>query len=204
MELDSPQLLAAARAAIARDGLFMLQDPVLPCLAHLVAGEKVRGSWWGHPAGEAIFAVASALYDERDVATVKLVAEKVTFVHRRLWPAMVSIGRAREKWQTDALPASARALLERVESEREVELGGASADGKLLVARLLVYGTQRHTVAGRHANVLRSWKQFVAERDVKGRLPTPVAAREELETAVANWAGAERKRAPLPCQSKRR
>lgn len=71
----------------------------LPSVAELVAGMPIRGSWWGHPAGKEIFRATRALRDSPDVLVARLVDGKVTFVHRRLWPAVVRladrIGRGR-------------------------------------------------------------------------------------------------------------
>jgi hypothetical protein len=71
----------------------------VPNLAEVVAGEPIRGSWWGHPKGGAIFAALTKLDESEDALCFKLVQGKVTFVHRRLWPALVrladEIGRAR-------------------------------------------------------------------------------------------------------------
>jgi hypothetical protein len=63
----------------------------VPSIAAAVAGAPIRGSWWGHPAGHAIFAALSQLDDADDVRCFKLVDGKVTFVHRRLWPALVAL-----------------------------------------------------------------------------------------------------------------
>jgi hypothetical protein len=68
----------------------------LPNLAELVAGEPIRGSWWGHPAGHAIFDAINEVADSAEVVRLRLVNGKVTLVHRRLWPALVRIsGRLR-------------------------------------------------------------------------------------------------------------
>jgi hypothetical protein len=64
------------------------QGPV-PSLAEAIAGEPIRGSWWSHRKGQAIFAVTRAVRDSDDVLVCRLVKNKVTFVHRRLWPALV-------------------------------------------------------------------------------------------------------------------
>jgi hypothetical protein len=61
----------------------------LPNVAELVAGEPIRGSWWGHPASSAIFEALNALADSPDVVRTRLVKGKVTLIHRRLWPALV-------------------------------------------------------------------------------------------------------------------
>jgi hypothetical protein len=60
-------------------------------VAELVAGEPVAGRWWGHPAGERIFAAVNLLADSPDVARLRLVGGKVTLVHRRLWPALARL-----------------------------------------------------------------------------------------------------------------
>jgi len=64
------------------------QGPV-PSLAEVIAGEPVRGSWWSHPKGHEIFAVTRAIRDSDEVLVCRLIKGKVTFVHRRLWPALV-------------------------------------------------------------------------------------------------------------------
>src|SRR2546426_9295601 len=107
-------LVERALSILAREGLLLLSDARLPSIAGLVAGGPVRGSWWGHPAGQAIFQVSEALADHPDVVVNRLVAGKVTYVHRRLWPALLAIGRAREPWQTRRLSRTARSLLLRV------------------------------------------------------------------------------------------
>lgn len=61
----------------------------LPNVAQLVAGEPIKGSWWGHPQGHEIFNVLQALDESPDVVRLRLVNGKVTLVHRRLWPALV-------------------------------------------------------------------------------------------------------------------
>jgi hypothetical protein len=63
----------------------------VPSVAELVAGEQIRGSWWGHPKGEEIFRATRALRDAPDVVVTRLINGKITFVHRRLWPAVVRL-----------------------------------------------------------------------------------------------------------------
>jgi hypothetical protein len=62
-----------------------------PSLAEAIAGGPIRGSWWGHPKGHEIFRVAEAVSDSPDVLVCKLIGGKVTYVHRRLWPALVRL-----------------------------------------------------------------------------------------------------------------
>ena len=62
-----------------------------PSLAEAIAGGPIRGSWWGHPKNKEIFAAAESVCDSPDVLVCKLVEGKITYVHRRLWPALVRL-----------------------------------------------------------------------------------------------------------------
>jgi len=63
----------------------------VPSVAEAVAGQPIVGSWWAHPKGKAIFAALSELDDSDDVRCFKLIDGKVTFVHRRVWPALACL-----------------------------------------------------------------------------------------------------------------
>jgi hypothetical protein len=63
----------------------------VPSFAEHVAGEPIRGSWWGHARGHEIFKLATAVCESGDVLVCRLVDGKVTYVHRRLWPALVKL-----------------------------------------------------------------------------------------------------------------
>src|SRR2546426_1804838 len=63
----------------------------VPNLAEAVVGSPIRGSWWGHPMGKEIFRVAQAVCASPDILVCKLVEGKVTYIHRRLWPALVKL-----------------------------------------------------------------------------------------------------------------
>jgi hypothetical protein len=63
----------------------------VPSLAEAIAGGPIRGSWWSHPKGRIIFRAARAISESPEVLVCKLIDDKVTFVHRRLWPALVKI-----------------------------------------------------------------------------------------------------------------
>ena len=64
------------------------QGPV-PSLAAAIAGEPIRGSWWSHPKSHEIFTVTRAIRDSDEVLVCRLIKGKITFVHRRMWPALV-------------------------------------------------------------------------------------------------------------------
>ena len=63
----------------------------VPSLAEAIAGEGIRASWWGHPKGREIYRAAQAICESPDVLVCKLVDGKITYVHRRLWPALVKL-----------------------------------------------------------------------------------------------------------------
>src|SRR5258708_7969976 len=79
-----------ALAFIRKHGVVLeaAQGPV-PSLAATIAGEPVRGSWWSHPKSQEIFSVTRAIRDSDEVLVCRLIKGKITFVHRRMWPALV-------------------------------------------------------------------------------------------------------------------
>ena len=94
----------AALAFVRRHGVVLesARGPV-PNLAETVAGAPIRGSWWGHAKGHEIFSLTRALRDSKDVLVCRLVGGKVTYVHRRLWPALVRLRRSFAPHALDAL-----------------------------------------------------------------------------------------------------
>ena len=79
-------------AFVKRHGVVLqaARGPV-PSLAEAIAGGPIRGSWWSHPKGSEIFRVAEAIRESPEVLICKLVDGKVTYIHRRLWPALVKL-----------------------------------------------------------------------------------------------------------------
>jgi hypothetical protein len=63
----------------------------VPSLAQAIAGAAIRGSWWAHPKANTIFLCSRAIRESADVLVCRLVGGKVTYVHRRLWPALVRL-----------------------------------------------------------------------------------------------------------------
>lgn len=63
----------------------------VPSLAETIAGEPIRGSWWGHAKGDAIFVCSRAIRRSKEILTCRLIDGKVTYVHRRLWPALARL-----------------------------------------------------------------------------------------------------------------
>ena len=83
--MDAAQALAFVR----RQGVALesAAGPV-PNVVEAIAGEPMRGSWWSHPRGRAIFRLLRSLRESPEILVCRVVAGKVTFVHRRLWPAL--------------------------------------------------------------------------------------------------------------------
>ena len=89
---NAPAIGRKALAFVKREGIVLqAARGRVPNLAEFVAGAPIRGSWWGHPKGKAIFDAANFVEDSGDVLVCRLVDGKVTFVHRRLWPALVHL-----------------------------------------------------------------------------------------------------------------
>jgi hypothetical protein len=72
--------------------LVAARGPV-PRLVEAILGEPIRGSWWAHPASHGIFAVLTSVGESSDLLMCRLIDDKVTVVHRRLWPALVRLER---------------------------------------------------------------------------------------------------------------
>jgi len=63
----------------------------IPSLAEAIAGATIHGNWWSHPGSREIFALTRAVRDAPHMLVCRLVDGKVTFVHERLWPALVRL-----------------------------------------------------------------------------------------------------------------
>ena len=176
----------SAFTALKKYGLLLLNDPALPNLCRLVAGARVRGSWWAHPRAQEIFKVYDALEDHPDVLLVKLISREVTYVHRPLWPQIVAIGRARELWQTKDLSTAARKLLAAVDKV-PVEPGrDKAAAAKELDARMLVFSAQFHSESGARVLRLESWDHWSNRTHFSPHSTTPASARKALEERIVN------------------
>lgn len=199
------------RAELERRGWLLQADFELPSVTTLVAGEAIRGSWWGHPRGNHIYWVLQDLEDDGDTLWVKLANAKVTLVHRRLWPALLAVAQASAGWQTRGLSTAARALLRRTRRAGRLRLDelqrwsyadkpGVAA--RELERRLLVGSDEVHTDSGRHAKVLESWPHLCARLGVEADLPSTEDAMNELEASfgehrgVLPWQARGRSRGP--------
>ena len=83
---------AQALAFVRKHGVVLEagRGPVVS-LADAVAGRPIRGSWWVHPKSHEIFSLTRAVRDAKEVCVCRIVNGKITYVHRRLWPALVRV-----------------------------------------------------------------------------------------------------------------
>ena len=51
----------------------------------------MKGGWWAHPKGNDIFRLSRSIRSSPDVLVCRLVDGKITYIHRRLWPALVRL-----------------------------------------------------------------------------------------------------------------
>lgn len=63
----------------------------VPNLVEAIVGAPVKGSWWGHAQGKQIFLLLNGVRDTGEVLVCRLVGDKVTYVHRNAWPALVRL-----------------------------------------------------------------------------------------------------------------
>ena len=82
----------SALAILRRHGVMLeaARGPV-PSLAEAIAGGPLRGSWWTHARSREIFATTRAVRDSPDVLVSRLVNGRITYAHRRVWPALVRL-----------------------------------------------------------------------------------------------------------------
>lgn len=176
-------------------GLLLLSDKKWPSVVTLVSGGPISGSWWGAPRGEEIYAISNQLADHPDILTVKLISGKVTYVQRRLWPAIYAIGTAKAVWQMVGLSPMARKLLGKLDKDGELQtdwllaVGGyeskaLSAAAKGLQTRLLCFSEEMHTAKGKHATRLKTWRYWAVGVGFAPTVMNPRQARRELEEVV--------------------
>ena len=192
---NAASLSQTVRGSLEEHGLLLVVDPQLPSITGLVTGEPIKGSWWGHPRSHEIFALVEEMEGWGDALQTKLVSGKVTFVHRRLWPALAGAGSAKEPWQVEGLSAEEAQLLQAVGEAGWLRTDETEGRGRLdpktvrraakrLERRLLVLSREIHTETGAHARVLESWDSWGQRTGVQDWKPAD-EGRRELEAALS-------------------
>ena len=175
-------------------GLLLESDPKLPSVCTIITDEPMKGSWWSHPMAQTIFQVNERLDDHPDVLIAKLVAGKVTFVHRQFWPALLAVATSKEPWQMRNLPDTAQKVLKFLKNagavrSDELRIGTVgrkelSESVRILERRLLIHSLQVHTESGAHAKVLESWENWAAAAKLKAGEISVAKAKKSLEQRV--------------------
>jgi len=146
----------------------------VPSLAETIAVKPIRGSWWKHPKGNIIFRCSRAIRSSREVLVCRLIEGKVTYVHRRLWAALV---RWADELDPDRLAAireihtaSGKHKVEAIAYPKWVPSDVKSAAAKLTAEeagkQLIRLHDYSATFAGTHRNNLEPAKE--------GRVLTPM------------------------------
>ncbi len=201
--------LPAVRRELERRRLLLIADARLPSIAAIVARGPVTGSWWSHPLAHEIYDVCQWLEAQPEIARLKLVAGKVTFVHRSLFASVAAVGSAREPWQMRALTPGARRLLARCNARGIVRLDelaprsreaakARSKSASELELRLLVRSDDVHTATGAHVRRLWSWPAWRASLAPVPDAISVASGRAALEAAVAGLGRVTGRRALLP------
>jgi hypothetical protein len=198
--------LSRAEQALERIGLLLRHDAVLPSFTGLVTGAPFRGSWWSHPRTHEIYDLLQVFDDGAGALAVKLVDGKVTYVHERLWPALLGVARGRAEWQRAGLSQEAHAICDEVGRRGDVRTDAlttprsprrSAAIGEL-ERRLLVHADSVHTETGAHRKRLRTWTRWCRDRQLSVT-PLPAAqARAEIDAAVERLVGAIGRKVELP------
>jgi len=188
-----------ALAELTSNGLLLQGDGARPSVVRVVVGGPVKGSWWSHPKANDIYAVCQFLKHHADAMTAKLVLGKVTYVHRALWPALVSLADSRAPWQLEGLSRAAQSLLREVTQSGELRTDQAAranlgAAARELEQRLLVHAEEFHTERGVHAKRLEAWPVWASRMGVPSARPSAARARESLETHARQFGESRRPR----------
>jgi hypothetical protein len=187
-----------------RIGLLMQHDAELPSFTMLAAGEPVRGSWWADPRCHQIYDLMQEFDRHMPVLSAKVVNGKVTYVHRRLWPALLKVAQNPAPERVRGLSRTAERLRERVHEEKTVRAdvlrkAGFAATAELTKAirelerKLLVHTDEVHTESGAHAKVLSTWASWGAEHGVQASEDVAAAQRELSRAVEVLCAGSQRK-----------
>ena len=195
MSSNEAAYLRQVRDALEEYGVLLESDATLPSVAGLIAAGPIRGSWWGHPMSHTIFGVSVKLSNDPDVIASKLVSGKVTWVHRKLWSALIAIGSARERWQKAGLTEEARSLLSMVSKQGELttdqafcrahKIKSAGAALRELEKNLLIYAEEIHTDSGAHAKRVETWGRWSQRVGFVPDAMPPAKAKRSLEDIVA-------------------
>jgi hypothetical protein len=180
----------AVLTALQASGLLLLSDPKRQNAITVLTGEFPKGSWWSHRDANQIYATLQTVEQHPDVLTAKLIAGKVTFIHRPLWPALRAVVTSREPWQMADLSPGALQFLAALDAADEnsgdyvAPPAVSRTVSKEIEARLLARAESVHTSAGKHETRLESWAVWAARVGCPSAVPL-AGAKAALEAAAA-------------------
>jgi hypothetical protein len=191
--MDELEDADAVLAVVFELGLLFLSDPRRPNAVKVLTGEFPRGSWWSHPRANQIYDILQAVEGHQDVLLAKLLAGKVTLIHRRLWPALLAVVTAREPWQLEGL---SQVAVEGLAALDQADASGGESPAlsrtvtKDLESRLLAHAESVHTASGKHETRLHPWRSWAAKAGCawpasSGPGPGIAEAKQVLEAAAA-------------------
>lgn len=174
-------------------------DAKVSSLVEALTGEKVKGSWWGHPRAHLIYNTYQHLVRDPNVLTMKLIKGKVTFIHQELWASMLSAV-LNQAWRQSArcqLSPLSEQILKLAEQEGTLictpsylsvdrsrkEIRKARVE---LERRALIISGDKHTDSGAHAPYLESWNHFYQTRM---RKMNRFINRDKALQSIKKWTG---------------
>jgi hypothetical protein len=192
-----------------RIGLLMRHDAELPSFTALATGAPIAGSWWADPRCHEIYDLLQEFAAGAGTLSAKIINGKITYVHARLWPALLTIAQNPAPERLRNLSRPGRLLRERVHSQTSVRADELRKSGfattaeigkaiRELELKLLVHTDAIHTESGAHAKVLTTWAAWASERDVATAKMSFPAATTELGRAVAALCAHSRRKPKLP------
>jgi hypothetical protein len=193
MTATSGQYFDQAFGQLKKIGFILQSDSSMPSVTVTVTGKELKGSWWASKDAQTIFEVGEMLADHPDVLVMKLIAGKVTFVHRSLWKRVYSIGVAREDWQIKTLTPAASRLMKALDAEGTLQanklgksFGAKPSDtARELELKLLLHAEQIHTSSGAHSKMLETWQTWARRVGFQVRPTNPSTARRFIEQRLA-------------------
>jgi hypothetical protein len=171
--------------------LLLVQDKIFPNIVTEITGEKITGSWWGHPLANPIYNGLQWLEHNRPILTIKLIDGKVTYIHENLFTDIYSIVYKSRDWQMKKLKDEDQQILKYVSKNKKISsddpgLVKLSKDPKKSFAnlekKLLIYSVEEHTDSGKH---IKKYMPWVKSKITISKPNDYLASKDNIEKIVA-------------------
>lgn len=201
--MTEAEALKIALAHLKKEKFLLLVDNRQPSLVTILTGEKLKGSWFGHPLGKVIYNTSNNLSAYKNLLVMKLIDGKYTYIAPELRDAAYSLGTYIDDWQEKKLTSSARKLLSALEKKGSLPVDAKNkSDAALLEKLLLANGEQEHTDSGKHVKILLSWKQTARKLGHKVKKVPIEEARRAWENHIWSFNKKHRAAFRLPWQKR--